>query len=188
MYKTELMEEILKSPMAQKIVQDISPIYGEAYTALWLFQVIGAILDEMDEWVSSLGKQVVPQTATWSLPYWEEQYKIITSPDWDADRRRQNIVNKCKNRAPINPYKMESIITVAAGADARIEELTGKNRFTVYISANKNLVDEAFVKKEINRAKPAHLIYEIKYERYVEGTEYLGGAIHTAKEVTLQQI
>ena len=173
--------------MAQKIVQDISPIYGEAYVVLWLIQVIGAILDEMDEWSSSLGKQVVPQTATWSLPYWEEQYKIITSPDWDADRRRQNIVNKCKNRAPINPYKMESIASVAAGASARVEELTGKNKFTVYLSTKKDLVDENYVKREIDKAKPAHLIYEIIYERYIEAVKYLGGIIQTTKEVTLKQ-
>lgn len=187
MYKTELTEQILQSPMAQQIIQEVSPIYGEAYTALWLFQVIGTVLDDMKEWATSLEKQVVPQTATWSLPYWEEQYGIITDETWTYERRRQNIVNKMRNRAPMNPAKMERIISVAAGADARIEELTGKNHFTVYISTSKDLVDEDFVRSEINKAKPAHLIYDIAYEKYVPSNIYTGGAIQVAKEITLTQ-
>lgn len=187
MYKTELMEEILKSPMAQEIIQKVSPLYGEAYTVLWLYQVIGTVLDNMSEWVSSFEAQVVPQTATWSLPYWEDQYKIASESSWSNERRRQNIINKCKTRAPINPYRLESIISVAAGADARIEEFTGPNKFTVYISSTQDLVDVDFVKKEINAAKPAHLICDVVYEQYVEGVQYIGGAIQTTKEITLAQ-
>lgn len=187
MYKTELTEKILKSPMAQQIIQNVSPIYGEAYTVLWLYQVIGTVLDSMEEWASSMEQQVVPQTATWSLPYWEEQYRIPTDTQWSNERRRQNIVNKCRNRAPINPYKMASIVSVAAGAEARVEENTGKNHFTVYISASESLVDVAYIKKEINTAKPAHLIYDIIYEQYIENTNYIGGTIQTAKEITLSQ-
>lgn len=186
MYKTELMEKILKSPMAQEIVQQVSPVYGKAYTVLWLYQVIGMVLDEAKEWTESLEQQVVPQTATWSLPYWEEQYGVATDPSWSYERRRQNIINRCRTRAPINPERMSSIISVAAGADARIEEHTGKNKFTVYISANAEYVDEDFVRREINKAKPAHLIYDIIYEQYIEGNIYTGGMIQSAKEVTLK--
>lgn len=187
MYRTELMEEILKSPMAQKMVQEVSPVYGQAYTVLWLYQVIGAVLDMMDEWTGTLEQQVVPQTATWSLPYWEEQYGIPTNESWSYERRRQNIVNKCRARAPINPQIMSQIVAVAAGADARIEEHTGKNHFTVYISANADMVDEESVRKEINKAKPAHLIYDIVYECYVVGNIYTAGTIQTFKEITLTQ-
>lgn len=187
MYKTELMEKILKSPKAWEIVQKLSPIYGEAYVALWLLQVIGTVLDEMDEWASSLRDQVTPNKATWSLPLWEEQYHLVTDPTWSNERRRNNILNKCVTRAPINPKKMESIIEVAANADARVEELTGKNRFTVYISSVPGKINEELVKKEINTAKPSHLIYNIVYEKYVEGAVHIGGTIHTAKEITLTQ-
>lgn len=187
MYKTELTEKILKSQKAQEIIQQVSPIYGEAYTVLWLYEVIGSVLDMMSEWAGSLEQQIVPQTATWALPYWEEQYRIATDPTWSHERRRQNIVNKCRTRAPINPYKMASIASVAAGVAARIEENTGKNKFTVYISANEALVDEELIKKEIDTAKPAHLMYDIVYEQYVESTSYIGGIIQTSKEITIQQ-
>lgn len=185
MYRTELMDEILKSPMAQKMVQMVSPIYGKAYTVLWLYQIIGTVMDNLDEWTGSLQDQVVPQTATWSLPYWEDQYGIASEESWTYERRRQNIINRCRSRAPMNPHKLSEIISVASGADARIEELTGKNHFTVYISENAENVDEDFVKTEIDKAKPAHLIYDIKYEQHVNGELYIGGIIQTAREVTL---
>ena len=185
MYKTELIEQILTSPKAQEIIQKVSPIYGYAYTVLWLYQVIGTVLDSMEEWTAGIEKQVVPQSATWSLPLWEEQYRVFVDPTWSNERRRQNIINKCSTRAPMNPAKIESIASVAAGSDARIEEHTGKNHFTVYISSNPALVDEKQVKREINSAKPAHLIYSIVYERFVESTQYTGGIIQTAKEITL---
>lgn len=187
MYKTELTEKILTSPMAQKIIQEVSPLYGEAYTVLWLYQVIGMVLDDIEEWANSLEQQVVPQTATWALPYWEEQYNIVTDSTWSYERRRENIVNKCRNRAPLNPYKLERIVAVASGGEARVEEHTGKNQFTVYISAKESLIDEKFVRREIDKAKPAHLTYEIVYERYVEGISYMAGTIQTAKEITLTQ-
>lgn len=185
MYRTEMIEEILKSPTAQRIIQMVSPIYGEAYTVLWLYQVIGAVLDLMDEWTDSLALQVVPQTATWSLPYWEEQYGIVPNPSWNMERRRQQVVNKMRSRGPMNPYKVAQIVSVAAGADSRIEERTGKNHFTVYINSMPSMVDEAAVRKELNIVKPAHLIYDIVYEQYVPGTVYTGGIIRTFKEVTL---
>ena len=88
----------------------------------------------------------------------------------------------------MNPAKMEKIVSVAAGTDARVEELTGgKNIFTVYISGMKEQVDEEFVKKEINRAKQANLIYNIVYERYVGATAYTGGIFQYTKEITLSQ-
>ena len=91
------------------------------------------------------------------------------------------------NRAPFNPTKLANIVYVTSGAPARIEENTGKNKFTVYISANKNLIDEVYVRKEIDRVKPAHLIYEIKYEQYIEENHYVGGVIQVSKEIKLVQ-
>ena len=115
MYKTELMEQILKSKKGQELVQMMSPLYGDAYVALWILEATGRILDEMAEWSESLVDQTRPQTATWSLPLWEKQYGIVPDPSWDMERRRQNIVNKMTQRAPMNPHKLANIIAVAAG-------------------------------------------------------------------------
>ena len=145
MYETELMRQILTSPMAQKMIQEISPRYGSAYVFLWLMQITGLEWDEMDKWIEEFRLQVVPQTATWSLEYWEKQYGIVSNPDWSYERRRQNILNKRNSRGPMNPAKLEKIATVAAGYPVRVEENTGKNQFTLYISATPDMVDEAAI-------------------------------------------
>ena len=162
MYKTELMYQILKSKKGQELVQMMSPLYGEACVGLWILESVGRILDEMSDWAESLTEQTRPQTATWSLPYWEKQYNTTPDPNWGIERRRQNIANKMQQRAPMNPEKLASIIAVVSGGTVKILENTGKNKFTVEFSGIKNLDNEELVRATISRAKPAHLIYDFK--------------------------
>lgn len=159
MYRTELMEEILKSPMAQKIIQLVSPIYGEAYTVLWLYQAIGTILDKLDEWTGSLQDQVLPQTATWSLPYWEEQYGITPDPTLTTEQRRNNILQRIRNKSQTNPKKMEDLISNLAGYSTKVYENFSKNKFRVAIRGNVDDLTE--IHALIKEMKPAHLIYEV---------------------------
>lgn len=159
MYRTELMDEILTSPMAQKIIQLVSPIYGEAYTVLWLYQAIGTILDKMDEWTGSLQDQVLPQTATWSIPYWEEQYGIVSDPRLSTEQRRINILQRCRNKSQINPKRMEDILKSISGFSTEITENVAKNTFMVTIHGH--IEDLTHVKEAIREMKPAHLIYQI---------------------------
>lgn len=162
MYKTELMDQILKSKKGQELVQMMSHRYGDAYVALWILEAVGQILDEVTEWSESLADQTNPATATWSLPYWEKQYSTVPDPSWDIERRRQNIINKMQQRAPMNPHKLASIIAVASGANCVIEENTGKNHFTVHLSGISVLDNEEQVRAVISKAKQAHSIYDIK--------------------------
>lgn len=76
--KTELMDNILTSPEAQKIIEFVSPVYGDAYTGLHLFNCIGRVLDELDVFPDHFKDQIFVQTADlWSLDYWEKQYGIV---------------------------------------------------------------------------------------------------------------
>jgi hypothetical protein len=188
MYETELMRQILKSSEAKKMIQQIAPRYGRAYVFLWLIQVTGKEWDEMYRWCEEYRSQVVPQTATWALQYWEEQYNITPNPDWSYARRRQNIIAKRNSRGPMNPYKMESIISAAAGCPVRIVENTGKNHFTVYISGTPDMVDEEAVHKVIKPAKSPRLQYTVLYEQAVTGAVYAGGIVRNAKNITLKQL
>ena len=92
--RTELMKKILKSEQAQKIIDEISPVYGESYVCLWLFQIIGRELDKLDDFIQNLRDETVIQTADqWALKYWEEQYGEIEAPHLPEEKRRQNINN-----------------------------------------------------------------------------------------------
>lgn len=190
MYKTELTEKILQSPMAQKVIQEISPIYGEAYTVLWLIQIIGAVLDKMNEWTGSIAEQVVPQTATWSLSYWEEQYDIYADPSWSIEKRRQNILNKCRKRAPINPKKLEDMLSELLGSPVSIRENVAKNTFEVVTEEYIRDLSEAI--ELLDKISPAHLIYRFNAEVKVQSltTEYYNIMVSELEsfEVSIQQI
>lgn len=188
MYETELMRKILKSDMAQKMAQEISPRYGEAYVFLWLLETIGAEVGDVDKWCEEYQLQVVPQTATWALEYYEKEFNIIPDPTWSFERRRQTIINKMRNRGPMNPARLADIISAVTGTDVRIVENTGKNRFAVYITATPDMVDEKAVNSAIKKAKPVQLIYDIFYEMAASGTIYTGGALRKTKEIVLKQM
>jgi uncharacterized protein YmfQ (DUF2313 family) len=190
MYWTDLMSKILTSVMAQKIVNEVAPVYSDAYVALWLFQSIGLSLDEVEEWMDEYKKQIIPQTATWSLDIWEKRYGLTTDTSMSYDQRRKRIILQMSDgHRPMNCRRLEQIISVIAGADARIEEYTGSNQFTVYISSVPTLINEDKVRDTINRVKPAHLIYEIEYEESAgDGRIYTAGAVQTYKEITLKQV
>ena len=188
MYETELMRDILKSEMSQKMVQEISPRYGAAYVFLWLLEVVGAEVEDVDDWCNEYRQQTVPQTATWALQYFEKEFGIIPDPSWSFDRRRQAIKNKMGSRRPMNPARLETIISAVTGTDVRIEENTDKNRFAVYIASAPEFVDEKAVDSAIKKAKPVRLIYDLFYEKAVTGAIYPVGAIRKSKEIVLKQL
>lgn len=190
MYFTDTMRKILTSPMAQKMIQEISPRYGEAYVFLWLMQIFGLEMDKISTYCEEYINQTVPQTATWSLDYWEKMYNIVPDPSWDIERRRTNILNRIRQKGPMNPSKLSSIASVAAGAPVRIEENTGKNRFTMWISGTPDDINEDDVRAAVEAAKPAQLIYDIFYETAIKGMMYAGGSIYAQypNGITLNQL
>lgn len=169
MYNTELMQRILQSPAAWDIIGELSPIYGEARVALWLFQVIGAELDDTRQWTRELMDQVVPHTATWSLDYWEDEYALPRDPALTTQQRRDRILAYLRARAPMNPYKLAQVASAAAGGAAcRVLERTGKpSVFTLVVTdffpSSKG---EAKIRQAVDRAKQARLSYLIRYEQF----------------------
>lgn len=159
-YRTQLMESILTSPQAQNIIDYLTPIYGEAYVFLWLLQSIGVVLDEGDTFVEEFKEQVTPATATWTIEFWEKEYGIIPDPAWSIEQRRQNIISTIQYKAPINPKKMEDMVSSIVGLPVYIKENSSKNAFTVNIQGYATEYSRAI--ETIEEMKPAHIIYEIK--------------------------
>lgn len=157
---TELMESILTSPEAQKIIDYLSPVYGEAYVFLWILQAIGTALDEAKAASEEYIKQVTPATATWTLGYWENQYGLVTDPSLTIEQRQKRILTEIQSKAPINPEKIRKLLSTIGECEIIVEENIAPNTFGVYVQEQ---VDEA-TKKEmlelLDRIKPAHLIYD----------------------------
>lgn len=174
MERTELINQIITSPEAERILDFVSPIYGKSYVGLWLFEVIGRELDDMYHWAVGFADQTVPNRATWSLPYWEAEYGITPDPNDTIEERRAAILQKIMYRGPMNPKKLANIVAVSAGVPTDIEENTGKNKFTVILrdlplnrltGATKSVYA---ARRTVDEAKPAHLIYDLRIEKQVE--------------------
>ena len=85
--------------------------------------------------------------------------------------------------------RLEKIAAVAAGYPCKIEENTGKNQFTLRISATPDIVDEEAVLAALQPVKPARLQVKIIYEQAIKHTQYISGIMRPVRTViNLQQI
>lgn len=161
-HSTELAEKILTSDSARQMYNYVSPIYGNSYVGLWMFQVVGLELDRMMGYFEELPTQLNPATTTWLLPLWEERYGITPEADWTIERRREAVISKRKLNAPITPEKLGDMLSALAGVLVEVIENTGKNKFSVYVRDNIPAEKFAGAKEFTDEAKPAHLIYDIE--------------------------
>lgn len=158
---TDLMQDILTSETAQRIIDWVSPIYGNSYVGLWLFQAIGIVLDDLSDIAEQLRHETTPCTADLLLDYWERAYGISTDPSLTKEQRRAQLISKKLKRGPCNPASLEDAVSVAlGGAQVEITENVDRNTFLVNIRDYvPSLVPAVAV---LERMKPAHLIYQIR--------------------------
>jgi hypothetical protein len=170
-----MVEQILTSEEGQTILEYLSPIYGRSYAGLWLLQVIGMQLDKASAWTAELALQVTPQTATWTIDFWEKQYGIVPDDYWTLEQRQENILQKMRFFAPITPKKLEEVVSAAAGVPVEIIENTGQNTFHVLVRRYTEYFERA--KELIDEAKPAHLIYTIQIAQQILSTATVYGGV-----------
>lgn len=167
---TELMRAILTNKKAQEIIDYVSPIYGKSYVALWIYEAIGSVLDQVSEISDQLRYETNPATANLLLSYWEEQYGIPSNPNLTVEQRRQKIISKIESRTACNPKVLASAVSAALnGAPVEIMENVAQNTFTVNIRTPVN--DMSPVNPVVDRMKPAHLIYLIQVALQIQVLE-----------------
>ncbi|MCI8336640.1 MAG: DUF2313 domain-containing protein [Peptococcaceae bacterium] len=186
---TELAKKIVQSDTGRKILGYVSPIYENGPIGLWLFQVIGSELDELKGWITEIAVQAYPQTVTWSIDIWEQQYGIKTNVEKSLKERRDLLVATVRERAPITPYKMAQMVAaLCGGVQTRIQENIAANTFGIYLNTLPSNVDETEVRAAIDRCKPAHLIYEINYEQASLSKNYWGAMLRMMKKFEIRQV
>lgn len=161
-YETELMRSILQSDFAKEAVDMVSPIYGESYQGLWLFQVLGIPADKVKSFAQDLYEnQIFVDTTTWLITYYEKEYGLIPDSSLTIEERRARIKRKKNAHYPMNPERMKQQLTAILGADVNIAEHVAKNTFQVsFANAPKEGAREKAI-EYLEMAKPAHLIYNI---------------------------
>lgn len=91
---------------AKDMLSMISPIYDRSYVGKWIFQVMAAPLELARETVEDMKNQAFPETATWSLPWWEERYGITGNEGKPLEERRAPDCAEAQHKTPYEsvPY------------------------------------------------------------------------------------
>lgn len=179
--QTDMMREILKNETAQRIINFVSPIYGNSYVGLWIYESIGVVMDEIFEIANRLQYETTPATADLLLEYWEDHYEIPRNNSLTPDQRRCRILEKMQSRLPCTPHGLEAAVSMAIdGIPVEVTENVGKNLFFVTIKGS--LGDISLAIDAIERKKPAHLIYHMQAQMEAEATDLrIAGAITHAE-------
>lgn len=155
------MTHILTDKTAQRIIDFVSPVYGNSYVALWIFQAIGAALSEVCEIADRLPYEASPSTAELLISHWERQYGFSPDSSMTVEQRRARIIAKGQSRGPCNPVRLAAAISAAlGGVEVQITENVAQNTFRVDILEIVDSINPAVAVLE--RMKPAHLIYELR--------------------------
>lgn len=166
---TDLMRSILTDEMAQEIIDYVSPIYGNSYVGLWMFQAIGTVLGEVNDICTALMSETTPATSTLLLDYWESHYGLPRDTSLTVEQRRSRIIRKIHSRGPCNPITLATAVSNALGGiQVDIEERVAKNKFAVILY--QSVPDLTPAQEVLERMKPAHLIYEIRIASPTTGT------------------
>ena len=179
-YTSKEIQEILKSKTAIEGLDYITPVYHKAKTALWIMEAMGVQGDLFVKWVNETVEQILPQTATWALDYWEEEYGLPVHPNISMEQRRQKILLAVRTRAPMNPKRLEQILMFLYSLKkVSVLERTAKNTFAVQLYEQFLEQQWQVIFQTIEKYKPAHLLLEAKsiLETPFHNDCYVSGAV-----------
>lgn len=160
-YQTDLMKSILTDEKAKEIIDYVSPIYGNSYVALWIYQAMGIILGEIYNIAADMRYETSPATSDMLLDCWERHYSLPTDSTMTKEQRRLSLASKSSSRGPCSPARLEAAISAAIGGiKVEITENIAKNTFLVNI--RDVIYDISPVVAVLERMKPSHLIYQIQ--------------------------
>lgn len=155
------MRAILKNEKAQEIIDYVSPIYGESYIGLWIYEAIGVALSLIWGISEKLRSEGNPATADLLLDEWERHYGLPSDSSLSQEQRRARILSKIRMRGPLNPKALEDAVSTAlGGVKVEITENIDKNTFLVNIREVIPSINP--VVAVLEQRKPAHLIYQIR--------------------------
>lgn len=143
----------------------ISPIYGPNRTMQAIMQANEYEIDNIRALVTDIRKQLLPQTATWGLIYWENLVGIPVNERVSYQDRRNKVIAKIQQRWPITPAKTEAYISnISGGIPVAIVQNVAAYTFRVdfiYTLHTGELLNLAEIAKTIESVKPAHLAYQL---------------------------
>lgn len=178
------LEKFPENRVSQRMISRVSPIYERSYVAKWLYEVMGREMDDAEKRFLELREQENPETATWGLCYWEQRYGIEVDESRSLAARRAAVISKRGTRAPMNPARIEEILSSMSGRKIRVEENVAPYTFRVYVENGEGFVDYDAIVRKLKKVKPSHLTFEVCFEVFT--TAYIGAGYHgTAQRVAV---
>lgn len=185
---SDLRHEILTNELGNRMLDMVAPVYDRSRVALYLFQALGIVLQKQTDFIwNDFVKQVVPQTATWSIENWERQYGITPDASLSIEKRRQNILSALQYKAPITPKKIKDRLEALTGLEVSVQE-TGAN--TIKVTIETYTPNYAAVNALLDRILPAHLFYETNIADVVNSqpSEYYHLFVNESEKVDVMVI
>lgn len=159
---TQLMVQILKNKIAQRIIDYVSPVYGDGYVALWIYEAIGIAFQDVSLLAEGLRYETNPITTDLLMDYWEDHYQLSRDSSLTMEQRRFRLLEKIRYRAPCNPARLAAALEAVLWVPVELTERVAKNTFQVEIQGSvpdlRKLLHAISV---LEKRKPAHLIYRI---------------------------
>lgn len=153
-------EDIVKTETGMRMYKAVTPgIYNQDPLQLSIFNANGLIMDEVLQRALKMHIDLMIQNATWSLPYWEQLFRIIPQDNQTIEQRRCAVILKMNEFFPITKRRMEHIIDIyTENKGVNIDDKQGDYIFRInFTNPGRIQVDEMI--KAIEEAKPAHLAY-----------------------------
>ena len=166
------LENFPTSQSAQNMLATVTPgFYDQSYVGKWLYQVMGLEFDEAERLIAEeLPLQFFPETATWGLMYHELKWGLPVRDYLSYDERRKLIYEKRDQRAPMTPYRIETMLANVTGFWANIadihdggkygDKVSHPNTFIAVFVGDGSLNTKA-VKRLLDSAKQSHTTYTI---------------------------
>lgn len=145
----------------ERMFKMVSPIYDNSNIAISVFKALGNVLSKEVNFVKGdFIAQIYPQTATWGLRYWEDEYGIITDESKSYEERRTYLMSVMYSNHPMSPYYIKKIVTGITNLPCKVTENVEPNTFLVSIEGYYRNIQA--VRNELNKKTPAHLNYILR--------------------------
>lgn len=158
-----------------------SPEVGAAAGILW---VLGeAFRDCVLDWL----EQLIIDTATWGLKYWEQAYGITPQSTDTVEERRGSVKAKMRSPQTVTAAMLENLINSYINGQSVVTELPRQHKVQIRFNGDYGVPSNmASLTAALLEVLPSHVAYEYLY-RYLLVREVHGMVISTLQTHTIDE-
>ena len=183
----DLRQVLLTNELGDQMLDTVSPIYDKSAMTLYAFEAFGETISQDKDFIDGdFIAQMFPQTATWGLRLWEDEYGIATDVSKKLDQRRQYLMGAMYKHSPMTPKRIEEVVYAVTGTECEVEENTAPNTVTISVFGYVSNLQQ--LKNELDAKLPAHIHYLINTadQENISTTTYSGFGVQEVEKVKVE--